>query len=98
MKLNRLEQLLVNNRPRALVQRFYEGPLLRRLGGSVEGFHVLEVGCGRGVGVELLLTQFHAAYVCGVDVDARQIERARKLLAGRCDGAFTLAVADVERL
>jgi hypothetical protein len=33
MKLNLVEKLLVNNPARALVQRLYEGPLLRKLGG-----------------------------------------------------------------
>ena len=37
MKLNFAERLLVNNPVRALVQRWYEGPLLRRMGGAVEG-------------------------------------------------------------
>lgn len=98
MKLNRTERLLVNNGARALVQRFYEGPLLRRLGGQVEGGQVLEVGCGRGVGVELLLRQFRAAHVCGVDLDSRQIERARKRLGVHYDGRLRLEVASVEHL
>lgn len=98
MKLNRVERLLVNNPVRALVQHLYEGPLLRRLGGSVQGRDVLEVGCGRGVGVELLLRQFRAAHVWAIDLDPRQIERTLKRLAGQYDGGFTLVVANVERL
>jgi ubiquinone/menaquinone biosynthesis C-methylase UbiE len=98
MKLSRVERFLVNNGARALVQRFYEGPLLREMAGSVEGLHVLEVGCGRGVGVDLLLRQFRAAHVCGIDLDARQIERARRLLAGRDDRHYSLAVANIECL
>ncbi len=47
MKLNIAERLLVNNRVRAAVQKFYEGPLLRRLGGTVSGGTVLEIGCGK---------------------------------------------------
>jgi len=98
VKLNRAERLLVNNGARALVQRFYEGPLLRQMGGSVEGGRVLEVGCGRGVGVELLLSQFRAAEVCGIDLDPRQIERARRRLAGSYEGRLHLEVASVEHL
>ena len=64
----------------------------------MEGLRVLEVGCGRGIGVDLLLGQFRAAYVCGIDLDCRQIERARKLLTRRYDGRFSLAVANIERL
>jgi 2-polyprenyl-3-methyl-5-hydroxy-6-metoxy-1,4-benzoquinol methylase len=50
MKLNSVETLLMNNPVRAYLQRFYEAPLLMKLGGQVEGLRVLEIGCGRGVG------------------------------------------------
>lgn len=98
MELNFAERLLVNNSARALVQRFYEGPLLLKLGGSTEGLRVLDVGCGRGVGVQLLLQQFGAAHVSGIDMDPQQIGRARKRLAPRFDGRFTLGVSGVEQL
>ena len=98
MELNFAERLLVNNSARALVQRFYEGPLLRRLGGPVAGLRVLDVGCGQGVGVQLLLEQFGAAHVDGIDLDPQQMGRARKRLATRFGGRFTLNVGGVERL
>lgn len=94
MELNFAERLLVNDSARALVQRFYEGPLLQKLGGPVTGLRVLDVGCGRGVGVELLLEQFGAAHVCGVDLDTDRIKRARKQLTTPLSGRFTLAVGD----
>jgi ubiquinone/menaquinone biosynthesis C-methylase UbiE len=98
MKLNFAEQLLVNNPVRAMVQRFYEGPLLRNMGGAAKGGAVLEIGCGRGVGIEVILRQFAPAHVCGVDLDPFQIERARKRLQGKYDGRFTLMQGDAERL
>lgn len=98
MKLNFAERLLVNNPARAMVQRFYEGPLLRRLGGPVEGARVLDVGSGRGVGMELLLEQFQAGEVCGVDLDPEQVERARRRLSGRFEGRWNIETAGVERL
>lgn len=98
MKLNFAERLLVNNPARAMVQRFYEGPLLRRLGGPVEGARVLDVGSGRGVGMELLLEQFQAGEVCGVDLDPEQVERARRRLSGRFEGRWNVETAGVERL
>jgi ubiquinone/menaquinone biosynthesis C-methylase UbiE len=98
MKLNGVERLLVNSRARALVQRFYEAPLLLRLGGPMDGRRVLDVGCGRGVGVELLLRQFRASHVCGIDLESGQIDRARKRLAGKYDGRVILKVGSVERL
>jgi ubiquinone/menaquinone biosynthesis C-methylase UbiE len=98
MKLNHAERLLVNNNLRAIVQRFYEGPLLRSLGGAANGGIVLEIGCGRGAGVEVILQQFHAAHVTGMDLDPLQIERARKRLQGKYDGRFTLISGDAEQL
>lgn len=98
MKLNFAEQLLVNNRVRTAVQMFYEGPLLRRLGGTVRGGTVLEVGCGRGAGIEVILRQFDAAHVCGIDLDPLQIEQARKRLERKYSGQISLAQGDVERL
>lgn len=98
MKLNLAERLLVNNSVRTLVQRFYEGPLLRSLGGAVNGGMALEIGCGRGAGVEVILQQFHAAHVSGIDLDPLQIERARNRLQGKYDGRFTLIQGDAELL
>jgi ubiquinone/menaquinone biosynthesis C-methylase UbiE len=98
MKLNFAERLLVNNRVRAAVQTFYEGPLLRKLGGTVPGGTVLEIGCGRGAGVEVILRQFDAAQVCGIDLDPIQIERARRRLEGKYPGRVTLMPGDVGRL
>ena len=48
--------------------------------------------------MQLLLEQFGAAHVHGIDLDPRQIARAKKRLAGRLEGRFTLAIAGVERL
>jgi ubiquinone/menaquinone biosynthesis C-methylase UbiE len=98
MKLNTAERWLVNNSARAWVQRNYEVPLLRRLGGKVEGGRVLEVGCGRGVGLPLLLSEFGAIHAEGVDLDARQIARARKRLDAIFGNRIRLHVASVEEL
>ncbi len=81
-----------------MVQRHYEGPLLRRLGGTVEGARVLDVGCGRGVGTELLLQQFRVNDVCAVDLDPEQVERARRRLDGRFEGRWSVAAASVEQM
>jgi ubiquinone/menaquinone biosynthesis C-methylase UbiE len=98
MKLNRAERWLVNNRVRAAVQRFYEGPLLRRLGGTVRGGTVLEIGCGRGRGIEVILRQFEVEHVCAVDLDPLQIERAGRRLQGKYPGRVTLMQGDAEEL
>lgn len=96
MKLNFAERLLVNNPARALVQGFYEGPLLRRMGGRLDDARVLEVGCGQGVGMQILLDQLGAGQVYGIDFDPRQVRRAAQRHA--CKSAVILAVASVDRL
>jgi ubiquinone/menaquinone biosynthesis C-methylase UbiE len=96
MKLNLAEKLLVNNPARALVQRVYEGPLLRKLGGRLDSARVLDVGCGRGVGVQILLEQFGAAQVYGLDLDLQQIRRAQRRFARKSE--VVLTVGSVEKL
>ncbi len=54
MKLNAIEKTLMNNPARSLIQRRYEAPLFVRLGGRTDGERVLEIGCGRGVGTEII--------------------------------------------
>jgi ubiquinone/menaquinone biosynthesis C-methylase UbiE len=98
MKLNFAERLLVNNPARAAAQILYEGPLLRKLGRTVRDGTALEIGCGRGAGMEMILRQFEVAHVCGIDLDPLQIERARKRLEGKFPGRVTLVQGDAERL
>jgi ubiquinone/menaquinone biosynthesis C-methylase UbiE len=98
MKLNLAETLLVNNPARALVQRLYEGPLLRKLGGRLDGARVLDVGCGRGIGAQILLDQFGAGQVYGIDLDPQQIRRAQQRFAGKSEGRVILAVGSVNEL
>ena len=77
MKLNRVEKALMNNPVRALVQRRYEAALMERLGGLTEGGRVLEIGCGRGVGTEIIFQRFGAREVHAFDLDPDMVERAR---------------------
>jgi ubiquinone/menaquinone biosynthesis C-methylase UbiE len=82
MKLNALEFALMNNGLRAASQRWIETPLLIRRRGVLVGQRVLEIGGGRGVGLEILLG-LGAAEVVGLDVDPRMIRLAQERLAGR---------------
>jgi ubiquinone/menaquinone biosynthesis C-methylase UbiE len=80
MKLNSLEFALMNNPVRAASQRRIETPLLIGPPGALSGKQVLEVGCGRGVGVEILLA-LGAARVTGFDLDPEMVALAQKRLA-----------------
>ena len=94
MKLNRVEKALMNNPVRALVQRRHEGALMERLGGRVEGARVLEIGCGRGVGTEIIFERFGAREVHAFDVDPDMIARAHRRLSGCPANRLTLFVGD----
>jgi len=80
MKLNNLEYALVNNALRAASQRQFETPRLIGPRGSLTGKRVLEIGCGRGVGMEILLS-LGAEHVTGFDLDPRMVALAAQRLA-----------------
>jgi ubiquinone/menaquinone biosynthesis C-methylase UbiE len=92
VRLNAVEAALMHNPLRVWLQRHYEAPLLTRLGGPIDGLRVLEIGCGRGVGSEILLRR-GARQMCAFDLDERFVRRARARLAHAAD-RICLSVAD----
>ena len=98
MIMNPLERVLMNNPARVAIQRYVALPVLRAL--EARGAQrpamarVLEVGCGSGAGVELILDGFGAARVDAFDLDPVMIDVARRKLARRGD-AVKLWVGDV---
>ena len=94
MKLNRVEKALMNNPVRALVQRHYEAVLLQQIGGRVSGERVLEIGCGRGVGTEIIFERFGAREVHAFDVDPDMIALARSRLSAFPADQLHLSVGD----
>ena len=93
MLLNAVETMLMNNPLRAAIQRRFEAERLLAMGGAMHGGRALEVGCGRGVGVELILDLFGAGEVDAFDLDPRMVERARHRLRRR-DEPLRLWVGD----
>lgn len=83
MLLNRVEYALMNNPLRAAIQRRFEAARLLRMGGPMPGGRALEIGCGRGVGTELILDRFGADAVDAFDLDPRMVALARARLARR---------------
>ncbi len=80
MRMNFLETLTLNNFFYSCIKRWYEAPQLLRLGGRLDGLRVLEIGCGNGVGAELLLTRFGASEVHAFDLDEKMVARAQRRL------------------
>ena len=99
MMLNRVERWAMNNPLRAAHQHTREAQWFRMLsGGGLHGQHVLEVGCGRGVGVEVLLDRLGARQVTAFDLDPAQVERARRRLHSRPAGNVSLTTGDATQI
>src|SRR6266536_3678619 len=94
MRLNWLGRASMNNAARRLGQ-YYAASRLERLGGRVDGGRVLEVGCGGGNGVRIILERFGAASVEALDLDPKMIECARRRLAAYGSARVQLHVGDV---
>ena len=86
----------MNNPARALVQRRVEARWLLEAGGPARGA-ALEVGCGRGVGVEIALEDFGATRVDAFDLDPRMVALATERLA-RFGARVKLWTGDAERI
>jgi ubiquinone/menaquinone biosynthesis C-methylase UbiE len=95
--LNRVERWAMNNPLRALHQHSREAGWFRRFSdGGLHGQHVLEVGCGRGVGVQVLLDRLGARQVTAFDLDPAQVERARRRLHDR--SSVSLSTGDATHI
>ncbi len=97
MLLNRFETLAMNNPVRTAIQRHFEAQRLLDMGGAMNGGMALEVGCGRGIGAEIILDRFGADRVDAFDLDPRMVELAGRRLATR-GGAVRVAVGDATQI
>src|SRR3990172_2964719 len=96
MTHSRLLFTMMNNPIRAWSQRLLETPLLIGPRGALAGRRVLEIGCGRGVGVEILLA-LGARHVAGFDLDPKMIALAQQRVAKYGDRARVF-VGDAEAI
>ena len=93
-RMNLAESLFINSAARVREMRRTIGPRVLESADSTGVRRVLEVGCGQGVGVELILTRFTDTEVVGIDLDPKMIRRAQRRLASRRDRA-EVRVGDV---
>lgn len=98
MKLNLFEQLITNNPVRASIQRHIEGPMLRKMGSQRAYPLSLEIGCGSGIGAQVIAEQFGAQKVIATDIDPAQIDRARNNLMPEFRGRIEFKLEDAMAL
>ena len=98
MKLNLFEKLITNNPVRASIQRRIEGPMLKKMGSQSAYPLSLEIGCGAGVGAEVIAEQFGAKKVIAADVDPEQIKLAQKNLLPELNEKIEFKVEDAMAL
>lgn len=97
MLLNGLEKTLMNNPVRAAMQRHWDTRIFLKLGGSLCGGAALEIGCGRGVGAQIILRDFGAEHVDAFDLDPDMIRKARHRLQHQ-QHRVRLWIGDVTRI
>jgi len=74
MQLGWLERHLMNNPLRRFMQRTFEGRQLLKMGGTRPDAQVLEIGCGSGAGLDLMLSLFQVRRADGFDLDPAMLK------------------------
>jgi ubiquinone/menaquinone biosynthesis C-methylase UbiE len=97
MKVNWPERVWINSPVRAWVQR-KEIAFFEKTRFLPPGSFCLEIGCGRGKGVELVQNVFHPRRVDAMDIDPLMIRLARKRFRGKKQGITFFYVADAQHL
>ncbi len=98
MELNLIERLIVMNPLRSFLQRVFEIPMLKRM--SEERIYnlCLEIGAGRGTGAIAILNTFRPERIIAIDIDPRNIERAKRLLKGELKERIEFRTGDAMAL
>jgi ubiquinone/menaquinone biosynthesis C-methylase UbiE len=97
MKLNWAERWVVNN-PSRVLQQGMELRWLHRRMSLKPGALVLEVGCGRGAGADLILKKFQLETIHAMDLDLEMIRKAGKYLPSNQRKRVFMNTADVMHL
>jgi ubiquinone/menaquinone biosynthesis C-methylase UbiE len=97
VKLNWFGRMQMNNPARAAAQRRFTATHMLNLGGDVAGGRALEIGCGRGIGVEIILEMFRAGSVVAFDLDPKLVALAERRLE-QYGGKVTLSVGSATEI
>jgi ubiquinone/menaquinone biosynthesis C-methylase UbiE len=97
MKLNRIERWFVNSPVRQikqnLVMQWFRGTVALASGGTI-----LEVGCGRGVGANLIRKVYQPSRLYLLDLDLQMILKATRRINGHNGCRISLCVGDATQL
>jgi ubiquinone/menaquinone biosynthesis C-methylase UbiE len=88
--MNAFGRASMNNPLRVAAQERYIVPKMLEMGGDLSRCRVLEVGCGRGRGLHLILDRMSGKEVVGIDIDAKMVRTA--------DGTAPISIADMVSL
>ena len=77
MKLGWIEKLAIANPIRPIVQKYFEGRQLLRMGGTAIRAKALEIGCGSGNGIDILFDIFKVSSVDAFDIDFDMLKRSK---------------------
>lgn len=94
MKLNRAERWVVNN-PSRVFQQKAELHLLKKMRDLTPESTVMEIGCGRGAGAEMILSRFQPHRLYAVDLDVGMIQKAIARPSYSETQALSMFVADI---
>jgi len=97
MKVNWPERLWVNSPVRRYVQQ-QEGLFFRKMGNLAPGGKCLEIGCGCGVGAQIINQSFAPASIHGLDIDLDMLNAAKKKRTAWKNVPLHLLAGDAQEL
>jgi len=97
MKLNWAERWVVNN-PTRVFQQKIEIKWLKKIIDLKPGALALEVGCGRGAGAKMILSEFRPSHLHILDLDIVMMKKAKKHLSSKTENPVSSLVGNASSL